>query len=68
VGWFGRAERVICLGIGSILDDLSAWVWPRSWSAEHIFLVVLLFFLTLGTHITALQRIIHLAKRLAKDI
>lgn len=58
VGYFGRAERVITLGIGSILTDLLSAVFPsQTWAVDHYFFIAILFLLTLGTHFTALQRI-----------
>jgi CDP-diacylglycerol--glycerol-3-phosphate 3-phosphatidyltransferase len=65
VGYFGRAERVITLGIGSIITDLLAVIFPsQTWAADHLFFVAILFLLTLGTHFTALQRILFLFTRL----
>ncbi len=58
VGYFGRAERVITLGIGSIITDLLIVIFPtQTWAADHFFFIAILFLLTLGTHLTALQRI-----------
>jgi CDP-diacylglycerol--glycerol-3-phosphate 3-phosphatidyltransferase len=65
MGFFGRAERVVCLGLGSILNDLLTLVFPsQTWLADHLFFIALLFLLTLGTHLTALQRILYLSKNL----
>lgn len=64
-GVFGRAERVVCLGFGSILNDLLIVALPfQSWVADYLFFITLLFLLTLGTHLTALQRIVTLSKNL----
>lgn len=64
-GFFSRAERVILLGAGSVLNDGLIRLFPsQSWLADHLFILILLLLLTLGTHITALQRIIYLAKNL----
>lgn len=64
-GFFSRAERVILLGAGSILNDVLIRFFPsQSWLADHLLFLALLFLLTLGTHITALQRIIYLARNL----
>jgi CDP-diacylglycerol---glycerol-3-phosphate 3-phosphatidyltransferase len=58
VGYFGRAERVVILGIGSIITDLLMAIFPsQTWAADHLFFVAILFLLTIGTHYTALQRI-----------
>lgn len=65
IGFFGRAERVVCLGLGSVLDDLLTLVFPSQvWLTDHLFFIALLIFLTLGTHLTALQRILYLSKNL----
>lgn len=65
IGFFGRAERVVCLGLGSILNDLLIFAFPsQTWLADHLFFIALLVLLTLGTHLTALQRILYLSKNL----
>ena len=65
IGFFGRAERVVCLGLGSILNDLLILAFPsQAWLADHLFFIALLVLLTLGTHLTALQRILYLSKNL----
>ncbi len=51
VGRFGRAERVILLIIGTLVTPLLKWV-----------LVILL----VGTHLTAIQRILHTKKILSE--
>ncbi|OGP50472.1 MAG: hypothetical protein A2Y79_06145 [Deltaproteobacteria bacterium RBG_13_43_22] len=65
VGYFGRGERVITLGIGSVLNDLLIFIFPSQvWLVDHLFFVALLFLLTLGTHLSALQRIHFLVNNL----
>ncbi len=65
VGYLGRAERVIALGVGSILNDLFIGFFPsQAWAVNHLFFIVLLFLLALGTHFTALQRILYLFNNL----
>jgi CDP-diacylglycerol--glycerol-3-phosphate 3-phosphatidyltransferase len=64
-GYLGRAERVIALGVGSILNDLLIGIFPsQAWAVNYLFFIVLLLLLALGTHITALQRIHFLFKNL----
>ncbi len=58
VGSFGRAERVIILGLGSILNDLLTILLPtQTWASDHLFFISILLLLTIGTHLTALQRL-----------
>lgn len=65
VGYFGRAERVITLGIGSIITDLVIVLFPsQTWAANHFLFIGILFLLAIGTHYTALQRIRFLLKHL----
>jgi len=65
VGYFGRAERVITLGIGSVLNDLLILIFPyQVWLTDGLFFIALLILLTIGTHLTALQRIFYLTKNL----
>lgn len=65
LGWFGRAERVIALGFGSLVSDLLKVLFPGPfWAREHLFLVALLTLLAAGTHWTAFQRIRYLFNRL----
>ncbi|MEW6187265.1 MAG: CDP-alcohol phosphatidyltransferase family protein [Thermodesulfobacteriota bacterium] len=65
VGFFGRAERVIFLGLGSVLSAVLKAVFPEAgWASDYLLLIVLLVFLALGTHWTAIQRIIFLYKGL----
>lgn len=52
VGTFGRAERVLLLIAGTLVAPLLKWV-----------LLVLL----IGTHVTAIQRILHTKKTLAEN-
>ena len=64
-GYLGRAERVIALGFGSILSDLFIVIFPsQAWAVNYLFFIVLLFLLALGTHLTALQRILYLFNNL----
>jgi CDP-diacylglycerol--glycerol-3-phosphate 3-phosphatidyltransferase len=68
VGFFGRAERLVFLGAGSIVNDLSRLLWPqRPWLEHQGFLLGLLLLLALGVHLSALQRIVHLSRRLKGD-
>jgi len=65
VGFLGRAERMIALGVGSILNDLLMDIFPsQAWAVNHLFFILLLFLLALGTHLTALKRILFLFKNL----
>ena len=58
-GFFGRAERLVTLGLGSIVNDLLRMVWPhRPWLEHQGFLLGLLLLLALGVHLSALQRIV----------
>jgi CDP-diacylglycerol---glycerol-3-phosphate 3-phosphatidyltransferase len=65
IGFFSRGERVLVLGVGSIVNDLIMRFlpvpigMPPDWP-----LLFILILLTLGTHLTALQRIIHLTRNL----
>jgi phosphatidylglycerophosphate synthase len=64
-GCFGRAERVITLGVGSIITDLLVLFFPtQHWAANRLFFIAVLLLLTIGTHLTALQRIHLLFKNL----
>jgi CDP-diacylglycerol--glycerol-3-phosphate 3-phosphatidyltransferase len=64
-GFWGRAERVVALGSGCLLDDFFSVAFPgRTWAADHFFIIALLILLTLGTHLTALRRIRYLVKHL----
>jgi len=65
LGYFGRAERVIALGVGSIISGLLEVFFPDAfWARGHLFLTILLILLALGTHWTAWQRIRYLFKNL----
>ncbi len=64
-GYFSRAERVVCLGTGSILNDLLTALFPAQiWLADHYFFIALLILLTAGTHLNAFQRIHYLVRHL----
>ena len=68
VGLFGRAERLVTLSLGSIVNDLLRGVWPRlPWLEHQGFLLAVLLLLTLGVHLSALQRIIVLSRQLKAD-
>jgi CDP-diacylglycerol---glycerol-3-phosphate 3-phosphatidyltransferase len=65
VGFFGRAERLVFLGFGSIGNDLLKGIFPtQGWGTDYGLMVILLLILTIGTHLTAFQRIAYLAKHL----
>jgi CDP-diacylglycerol--glycerol-3-phosphate 3-phosphatidyltransferase len=65
IGLFERAERVACLGGGSIMNDLLILLFPSQvWLREGLFFIPLLVLLALGTHITAYQRLAYLLKKL----
>jgi phosphatidylglycerophosphate synthase len=64
-GFFGRGERVLTLGLGSLLADLFSRLQPAALGIRADVLVLgLLALLTLGVHISALQRILYLVRRL----
>jgi phosphatidylglycerophosphate synthase len=68
VGLFGRAERLVFLGVGSIVNDLLRMVWPqRPWLEQQGFLLGLLLLLALGVHLSALKRIVDVFKKLKAD-
>ncbi len=68
VGLFGRAERLVTLGVGSIVNDLLPLVWPqRPWLEQQGFILGVLLLLALGVHLSALQRIVTLTGRLKGD-
>ncbi|HMK65854.1 MAG TPA: CDP-alcohol phosphatidyltransferase family protein [Thermodesulfobacteriota bacterium] len=64
LGLFSRGERVVVLGLGSIINDLLMAFFPVVPGFPDGILWFLLILLALGTHLTALQRIIYLSKRL----
>ena len=65
VGYFGRAERVITLGIGSIMSDLLIIIFSsQTWAVDHLFFIAILLLLAVGTHLTALKRILYLFRNL----
>ena len=65
IGCFGRAERIIILGLGSILTDLLAFFFrAHSWASNRHFFIAILFLLVIGSHLTALKRIVFLLKNL----
>lgn len=65
IGFFGRGERVVCLGTGSIINNLFIVAFPtQAWAVDHLFFIVLLILLVVGTHLTAWQRIYYLVKHL----
>ncbi len=64
-GFFARAERLVFLGVGSIVNDLLRLVWPhRPWIEEQGFMVGLLLLLALGVHLSALKRMVEVFRRL----
>lgn len=68
VGLFGRAERLVFLGVGSIVNDLLRLVWPdRPWLEQQGFILGLLLLLTLGVHLSALKRMVYVFRRLKDD-
>ena len=68
VGFFGRAERLVFLGVGSIVNDILRLIWPhKPWLEQQGFILGLLLLLGLGVHFSALQRIVHLSGHLKGD-
>ncbi len=67
-GLFGRAERLVFLGVGSMVNDLLRLIWPRSpWLEQQGFILGLLLLLALGVHLSALQRIVSVLRKLKAD-
>lgn len=65
VGFFGRGERILALGLGSIASALLGRAFPfHPWVRDHFFLVGLLILLVIGVHLSALKRIVYLARHL----
>jgi CDP-diacylglycerol---glycerol-3-phosphate 3-phosphatidyltransferase len=68
-GVFGRAERLVTLGLGSIVNDLLRTVWPhRPWLEQQGFILGVLLLLALGVHLSALQRAVSVFRQLKKPI
>ena len=68
-GVFGRAERLVTLGLGSIVNDLLRMVWPhRPWLEQQGFILGLLLLLALGVHLSALQRVVNVFRQLKRPI
>ena len=68
VGFFGRAERLVFLGVGSVVNDLLRMVWPqRPWLEQQGFLLGVLLLLALGVHLSALKRMVYVFKHLQAD-
>ena len=69
VGLFGRAERLVTLGVGSIVNDLLRMVWPqRPWLEQQGFMLGLLLLLALGVHLSALKRMVYIFRQLKKPV
>jgi CDP-diacylglycerol---glycerol-3-phosphate 3-phosphatidyltransferase len=64
LGLFSRGERVVILGLGSIINDLLMAFFPVLPGFPDGILWFLLILLALGTHVTAWQRIIYLSRNL----
>jgi CDP-diacylglycerol---glycerol-3-phosphate 3-phosphatidyltransferase len=68
-GVFGRAERLVTLALGSIINDLLRMVWPHQpWLEQQGFILGVLLLLALGVHLSALQRIFYLFRQLKEPI
>ena len=66
-GLFGRAERLVTLGVGSIVNDLVRMAWPQQpWLEQQGFILGLLLLLALGVHLSALKRMVYVFKHLQK--
>jgi CDP-diacylglycerol--glycerol-3-phosphate 3-phosphatidyltransferase len=67
-GFFGRAERLVALGVGSIVNDLLRMVWPQwPWLEQQGFILGVLLLLALGVHLSALKRIVAVFRQLKAD-
>lgn len=65
IGFFGRAERVLILGIGSILAGLmKSFFTEQGYFFSQIFLGSILLLLGVGSHITAWQRMVYIYRSL----
>ena len=68
VGLFGRAERLVSLGVASIVNDLLRMGWPqRPWLEQQGFLLGVLLLLALGVHLSALKRVVYVFRKLKAD-
>jgi CDP-diacylglycerol--glycerol-3-phosphate 3-phosphatidyltransferase len=59
VGWMQRPERLVLLIAGSLLGAIPAIGW--------IFMMLTLFLLAVSSNLTALQRILHIRRRLGEE-
>jgi CDP-diacylglycerol--glycerol-3-phosphate 3-phosphatidyltransferase len=65
VGFFGRGERILALGLGSLLIDSLTLVQADLAGASGPYLVLgLLALVALGVNLSALRRIVYLARHL----
>jgi CDP-diacylglycerol---glycerol-3-phosphate 3-phosphatidyltransferase len=65
VGFFGRGERILTLGLGSILAGSLSWFQPAGAQAlQPELLIGLLTLLAFGVHVSAVQRIVYLTRNL----
>jgi CDP-diacylglycerol---glycerol-3-phosphate 3-phosphatidyltransferase len=64
LGLFSRGERVVVLGLGSLLNDLLMVFFPVLPGFPDGILWFLLILLACGTHLTAWQRIVYLVRNL----
>jgi CDP-diacylglycerol--glycerol-3-phosphate 3-phosphatidyltransferase len=68
VGLFGRAERLVTLGVGSIVNDLLRMVRPQiPWLEQQGFILGLLLLLALGVHLSALKRMVYVFRQLKAE-
>jgi phosphatidylglycerophosphate synthase len=67
-GLFGRAERLVILGVGSMVNDLVRMLWPQQpWLEQQGFIIGLLLLLALGVHLSALKRMVDVFRNLKAD-
>lgn len=64
-GLWGRGERILALGLGSLFFELPPRLWPGAdWAQNQLGFLGLLGLLVLGVHFTAIRRILYLYRNL----
>ncbi|MCD6162060.1 MAG: CDP-alcohol phosphatidyltransferase family protein [candidate division Zixibacteria bacterium] len=64
VGFMQRPERITYVAGAAIFDGLLGWLFKTIFGVEHLLIIIVLWFVAIVSHITVLQRIIHVKKKM----
>lgn len=64
VGLMQRPERITYVAAAAVFDGLLGWLFNAIFGVEHLLIIIVLWFVAIVSHVTVLQRIIYVKKKM----